>query len=117
MLCGCCGRFVGFGRSRSQHKKKGPGKNAEALCITELERSVLRCFRSFLRWLRIGSDRFRFGFATVEPAYGVSANRPRCDLRAFRFLALAVADFVGRADEAAFDEDVRTLLDRSHDVL
>src|ERR1700735_2197364 len=115
MVCGCCGRFVGFGRSRGQHKK-GPRQIAGARCITESEGSVLRCFRGFLGSLRIGSGRFRLGFAAVEPAYGVSPNGPRGDLRGLRFLAFTVRALVSRADQAAFDKDVRPLLNCLCDI-
>ena len=59
----------------------------------------------------------RLRFAPVEPTHGVGANRPRSDLRRFVFLALAIRRQVDGADEAAFDEHVRALLDRSQDML
>ena len=79
--------------------------------------NLLGWFGSLRRSIGAGSRSLRFGFAAVELSHYVGANRPRRDLRAFRLLCFAVGDFEGRADEAAFDEDVRALLDRSQDVL
>jgi len=69
-----------------------------------------------VRWLR-GRGRFGLGFIAVELSHDIRANRPQRDLRRLGLLALAVRLLVSRADEAAFDEDVRTLLDRGEDVL
>ena len=57
------------------------------------------------------SGYLRLGFATVEPAHDVGVNGPGGDLRRGGLLALAVGTLVGRADQAAFDEDVRAFLD------
>jgi hypothetical protein len=46
----------------------------------------------------------RLGSAAIELAHGFSANRPRRDLRSRGLLAFG--PLVGRADEAAFDEDM-----------
>jgi hypothetical protein len=84
-----------------RNKRRGPPARPEGLdagCI----RTSFVGFRSTL-----GSSGFRFRFAAIEPADGVGANRPRSDLRGLGLLALAVRLLVGRADEAAFDEDVR----------
>jgi hypothetical protein len=43
--------------------------------------------------------------------YNIRANRPRSDLRGLGLLAFAVRLLVGRADEAAFDEDMSAFLD------
>jgi hypothetical protein len=59
---------------------------------------------------------FRFGLAAVELAYGISANRPRRNLRgrghlAFAFaIAIAIGALIRRTDETAFDEDVPFLI-------
>jgi hypothetical protein len=79
-----CGRFVRFGRSGGQ-RKKGRGKSRRPAVI-ELERSVLCCFWSLLRCMRVRSDRFRFGFSSVEPSHDIGANRPRRDLCGCHFL-------------------------------
>ena len=95
--------------------KKGPGKSPGPVhCDSRRERAP--CFRSFVRGLRSGSDRFRFGFAAVELSDDIGANRPRRDLRGCGFLAFAVGLLVGRADQAALDQDVRALLDGLEDV-
>ena len=76
--------------------------------------SVRRLAR--IRRLR-GRGRFGLGFIAVELAHDIGANRPQRDLRRLGFLALAVRLLVSRAYKAAFDEDVRTLLDCGEDVL
>src|SRR6266699_626234 len=57
------------------------------------------------------SNGFRFGFAAIELADDIGANRPRSDLRGLGLLAFAIRLLVGRADEAAFDEDVSAFPD------
>ena len=64
----------------------------------------------------MGNRGFRLRFAAVEHSHGVGANRPRQDLRDRGLLAFAIRTFIGRADEAAFDERVRAFLDRLSDV-
>ena len=59
---------------------------------------------------------FRLGFAAVELAYGISANRPRRNLRGRGLLAFAIGALVRRTDETAFDEDVRPFLDRRENI-
>ena len=59
-----------------------------------------------------GSRHFRLGFAAIELAHDVGADGPRSDLGRRRLLAFAVRPLVGRADEFAFDEDMRAFLDR-----
>jgi hypothetical protein len=81
-----------------------------------LERSRIGRVERFTRSGRTGIDCFRFGFATVELAHDIGADAPERLLVDFGFLAFAVSAPVGRADEAALDEDVRTFLDRRRDV-
>src|SRR6266478_8363733 len=72
--------------------------------------------RSFVGlWRLRGSVGLRF--AAIEPAYDISADGPRRNLRGLRLLAFAVRLFVGRADERAFDEYVGALLDGRGDTL
>src|SRR5438552_12857466 len=75
------------------------------------ERSRIRRVERFTRSSGTGSDSFRFGFAAIELAHNIGANRPRSDLRGLGLLAFAVRLLVGRADEAAFDEDMSAFLD------
>src|SRR5258706_840281 len=95
---------------------------------TEKKQKALRlCRRAFMpnaserRLARVrrlrGRGRLGLGFIAIELAHNVRANRPRRDLRRLRLLAFAVRLLVSRADQAALDEDVRTLLDRGEDVL
>jgi hypothetical protein len=56
-----------------------------------------------------------FGLGAIELAYHLGANRG--DLDPTRLLALAGGPLVGRTDEFAFDQDVRSLPDRCRDVL
>jgi hypothetical protein len=60
---------------------------------------------------------FRLGLAAVELAYGISANRPRRNLRGCGLLAFAIGALVRRTYETAFDEDVRAFLDRRENIL
>jgi hypothetical protein len=53
----------------------------------------------------------RFWLAAVEVAHNIGANRPRSDLRGLGLLPFAIRLLVGRADEAAFDEQVGAFLD------
>ncbi len=57
-----------------------------------------------------------FGLGAVELPHHIGANRPGGDLGRRGLLALAVRPLVGAADELAFDQDVRALLDRRRDV-
>jgi hypothetical protein len=59
---------------------------------------------------------FRLGLAAVELAYGISANRPRRNLRGRGLLAFAIGALIGRTDETAFDEDMRPFLDRREHI-
>jgi hypothetical protein len=58
-----------------------------------------------------------FWLPTVEFAYDIVANRPRSDRRGLGLLAFDVRLPVGRADEAAFDEDMSAFLDGSENSL
>ena len=69
------------------------------------------------RSLATGSGGFRFGFAAVEFAHNIGANRPRSDLRGLGLLAFAICLLVGRADEGAFDEHMGAFLDVSENGL
>src|SRR5580704_233842 len=64
----------------------------------------------------MGSDCFRFRLAAIEPAHGVGANGPRSDLGRRDFFAFA-RTLVDRADQAAFDQNVRALADVVEHVL
>jgi hypothetical protein len=59
---------------------------------------------------------FGFRLAAVELAHEVSVDRPRGELGRRGLLALAVRALVGWTHEFAFDEDVRSLLDRRCDI-
>src|SRR6266704_7038078 len=83
---------------------------------TRLERSRIGRVERFTRSSGTGSDCFRFGFAAIELAHDIGANAPERLLVGLGFLAFAVSAFVRRANEAAFDEHVRTFLDRCRDV-
>src|SRR5580765_8872473 len=61
--------------------------------------------------VRIGRWCLWFWLAAVELAHNIGANRPRSDLRGLGLLAFAVRLLVGRADEAAFDQDVSAFPD------
>src|SRR6202035_2839807 len=73
-------------------------------------------FRPLARRIGAGGRRFRLWLAAIEFSHNIGANRPRRNLCGRRLLALAVGPLVGRADEAAFDEDVRAFLDRRQNV-
>jgi hypothetical protein len=81
------------------------------------ERSRVGGVERFTRSGGTGSDCFRLGFAAVELAHNIGANRPRRELRSLGLLALAIRLFVGRAHETAFDEDVSAFLDAVENVL
>ena len=88
-----------------QRTKKGP----------QLVRNLVRPFGRLHR--SGGSSRFRLGFGAIELAHDVGADGPRSDLGRRRLLALAVRPLVGRANEFAFDEDMRAFLDRGGHML
>jgi hypothetical protein len=73
MPVACCGRFARFGRSGGQHKKD-VGKKVGTRSAFGLQGSVLRCFRSFVRGMVIGSDRLRFGLAAAESSRDIRAS-------------------------------------------
>jgi hypothetical protein len=90
--------------------RKGP--QTEALFKDErLERSRIGRVERLTRSCGTGSESFRFGFAAIELAHDIGANRPRRDLRGLGLLAFAIRLLVGRADEAAFDEHMSAFLD------
>src|SRR5271165_255005 len=95
---------------------KGPGSAPGPDIFEQSERSRFRGANAFVRSNGTGSIHLRFRLAAVELSHNVGANRPRCDLGRRGLLALAVRALVGAADERAFDEDVRTLLDRRRSV-
>ncbi len=95
---------------RASAQSRGPLKERLS------ERSRFRCVERFRRSSGTGSDRFRFWLAAIELAYDIGANAPERLLVGLSFLAFAVSAFVGRADEAALDEQVRAFLDRRRDV-
>src|SRR5260370_972228 len=68
------------------------------------------------RSIGAGGCCFRLGFGAIELAHDVSADGPRRDLGRRGLLALAVRALVGATDEFAFDEDVRSPLDRRRDI-
>ncbi len=75
-----------------------------------LERRRVGCFGSGLSRIGTRGECLRFWFTAIEPAHDISADGPRRNLRGLRLLAFAVRLFVGRADEAALDEDVSFLM-------
>ena len=72
MPLACCGKFARFGRSSGQHKRD-VGKKVGTRSAIALQGNVLRCFRSFVRGMVIGSDRLRFGLAAAEPSRDIRA--------------------------------------------
>ncbi len=104
-------RTEGQLRNDQQEKTKALRLCRRALMPNASERRLAR-----VRRLR-GRGRLGLGFIAIELAHDVCANRPRRDLRRLGLLAFTVRLLVSRADEAAFDEDVRTLFDRGEDVL
>lgn len=100
----------------------GRGQRRKALCqprrafrVRRLKRFGFRSFGGMLR--SSGRWGLRVRFPAIEPAHGVSSNRPRRDLRRFVFLALAILRQVDGAGQASFDEHVRSFLDRRRDTL
>src|SRR5258708_15414819 len=112
LLC----RFSRRGVTTEIQKGKGPGSAPGPNIFEQSERSRFRGADRFIRSSGTGSLHLRFRLAAVELAHDVCANRPRCDLRGRGLLAFAVWALVSAADERAFDEDVRALLDRRRDV-
>src|SRR5579859_6714604 len=112
------------GRNQGWRERKG---NEGTTDRGKIKKALRLCRRAFLptaserrfggvQWLR-GRGSFGLGFIAVELSHDIRANRPRSNLRRLRRFAFAVRLLVSRADEAALDEDVRTLLDRGEDVL
>src|SRR5579859_3187203 len=100
-------------RCHKEQKKGPPGEAGRPFGRPQLVRNLVRPSGCLPR--SSGSSRFRLGFAAVEFAHDVGADGPRSDLGRRRFLTLAVRPLVGRADEFAFDEDMRAFLDcRGH---
>ena len=94
-----------MGPAQKKEPRLSPGPDVRASVG-----SLARRFRSFLRRVRTGSGCSGLWFAAVKPAHGVGANRPRDDFVRRDFLTFA-RTLVGRADQAAFGQNVRTLLD------
>src|ERR1043166_5631734 len=98
--------------------KKGPSDDVGGPDVSQqLVVNLVGGFGGLSRNSGAGSRCFRFMFAAIEPAYDIGTDGPRRNLRGLRLLAFAVRLFVGRADERAFDEDVRALLDIRSDTL
>src|SRR5271165_2619856 len=97
--------------------EKGPGSTPGPDVFEQSERSRFRSAACFIRSSGTGSIHFGFRLAAIEFAHDIRTNRPRCNLHGFRLPAFAVRLLVGRADEAAFNEDVSALLDDCSDML
>jgi len=96
--------FFDRNSGRTKKEKSPPAMPEGSFPVRRLECSGFRRLGRMVG--RLGSGRLRLGFAAVELAHDIGANRPRRNLRGFGLLAFAIGLLVRRADERSLDEHV-----------